>query len=49
VYWRAIARDRSVPFIWAWRAGPAILFSVAVELLLLPGFGGLLLAPAVGA
>lgn len=30
------------------RAGPAILVSVAVELLLLLGFGGLLLAPAGG-
>lgn len=33
----------------AHRAGPAILVSVAVELLLLLGFGALLLAPAVGA
>jgi Kef-type K+ transport system membrane component KefB len=31
------------------RAGPAILVSVAVELLLLLGFGTLLLTPAVGA
>jgi len=31
------------------RAGPAILVSVAVELLLWLGFGWLLLAPAVGA
>jgi len=30
------------------RAGPAILVSVAVELLLLVGFGTLLLTPAVG-
>jgi len=30
------------------RAGPAILVSVAVELLLLLGFGNLLLRPAVG-
>ncbi len=30
------------------RAGPAILLSVAVELLLLFGFGALLLLPAVG-
>jgi hypothetical protein len=33
----------------AQRAGPAILVSVAVELLLLIGFGLLLLGPAVGA
>jgi len=32
----------------AQRAGPAILVSVAVELLLLLGFGLLLLGPAVG-
>jgi hypothetical protein len=31
------------------RAGPAILVSVAVELLLVLGFGALLLAPAIGA
>jgi len=31
------------------RAGPAILVSVAVEILLLLGFGMLLLAPTVGA
>jgi hypothetical protein len=31
------------------RAGPAILVSVAIELLLLLGFGWLLLAPAFGA
>jgi len=31
------------------RAGPAILVSVAVELLLLLAFGTLLLTPAVGA
>ena len=31
------------------RAGPAILVSVAIELLLLIGFGWLLLAPNVGA
>ena len=30
------------------RAGPAILVSVAIELLLLLGFGSLLLAPAAG-
>jgi hypothetical protein len=30
------------------RAGPAILVSVAIELLLLLGFGNLLLRPAVG-
>jgi hypothetical protein len=32
----------------AGRAGPAILASVTLELLLLIGFGRLLLAPAVG-
>jgi hypothetical protein len=30
------------------RAGPAILISIAVELLLLLGYGTLLLRPAVG-